>query len=165
MKKVIKEEKSLESRRRNVIMYGVRDLDDVNEIFLVLDVDPKDAIIRKFFLGNGSEKPVKVCLKTEEAALTVLRNSFKLKQDNTFKTVYVSRDRTRVEQMEHKLLVSQLKAKIIDDPGTRWIIKNGIIQESNYSNTRIPDDRPRRSRGSTLESLYVPEFDSSDCED
>ena len=67
VKKVIKEEKSLESRRRNIILYGVHDLDDFNEIFLVLDVDPKDAIIRKFFLGNGSEKPVKVCPKTEEA--------------------------------------------------------------------------------------------------
>ena len=45
-----------------------------------------------------------------------------------FSTTYVHKDRTLLEQTEHRTLVLELKKKISEDPLTKWIIKFGRIE-------------------------------------
>ena len=53
---------------------------------------------------------------------TTDRNIFRGKQFD-FNTTYVHKDRTFLEQTQHRQLVLQLKKKISEDPSIKWIIQ------------------------------------------
>ena len=52
-----------------------------------------------------------------------------------FSRSFVSKDRTRVEQEEHRKLIVELKLKIREDPSIRWIIKFGRVQSGGIFNS------------------------------
>ena len=45
-----------------------------------------------------------------------------------FSTTYVHKDRTFLEQTQHRKLVLEIKKKISEDPSTKWVIKFGSIE-------------------------------------
>ena len=79
----------------------------------------------KVFMTNSLV--VRSLLSVTRQLKTTDRDLFRGKQFDFNKT-YVHKDRTFLEQTQHKQLVLELKKKISEDPSTKWIIKFGRVE-------------------------------------
>ena len=79
----------------------------------------------KVFMTNSLV--VRSLLSVTRQLKTTDRDMFRGKQFDFNKT-YVHKDRTFLEQTQHKQLVLELKKNISEDPSTKWIIKFGRIE-------------------------------------
>ena len=79
----------------------------------------------KVFMKNSLV--VRSLLSVTRQLKTTDRDMFRGKQFDFNKT-YVHKDRTFLEQTQHKQLILELKKKISEDPSTKWIIKFGRIE-------------------------------------
>ena len=79
----------------------------------------------KVFMTNSLV--VRSLLSVTRQLKTTDRDMFRGKQFDFNKT-YVHKDRTFLEQTQHKQLVLELKKKISEDPSTKWIIKFGRVE-------------------------------------
>ena len=91
---------------------GGEDLEEkVSELFSELQEKPR--IVDTSRLGKSSEtvRPVKVVLASPEAAASVIRRSYKLRDCDRFRKVYVTPDRPKDERIRRKQLVEILEDK------------------------------------------------------
>ena len=88
------------------------------------------AKVERFNCANNNEDyipPIKVSFHDESKALQFLKNAKYLKYIPFYKSVYCSRDLTRDEQKDRKILVSELKSKIKQFPENNWVIRHGKV--------------------------------------
>ena len=80
---------------------------------------------------------LRVIMSNQWVVRTLLRDACKLKNSDStsyrgqsfdFSKTYISKDMTKSEQDEHKVLILELKESIRKDPSTRWIIRYGRVQ-------------------------------------
>ena len=72
-------------------------------------------------------RPVKVTLPSSSIVQQLLSSSWKLRQSDSYKNVFLSPDRTDKERAEHRELVSKLKEKSAAEPNKKHFIKAGEI--------------------------------------
>ena len=82
---------------------------------------------------NGStlcvdNRPLKLTLNSEDAVLSMLRNSHKLKTCYSNEKFYIAPDRTAEERRAHKHLVKELRKKIEEEPKIKWVIRGDKVE-------------------------------------
>ena len=89
---------------------------------------PVNKIIRlgKHIENNDRHRPVLVVLQDESNKTFLLTNSSKLHQHDSYKSVYLSPDRTKFERLKYKKLVEELKERRSKGE-TNLIIRNNAI--------------------------------------
>ena len=124
-----------EDRSRNLMIYGLTEGDGedlpkkVADIFLHLGEKPKFSIpCRVGTPSTGNVRPVKVSFTSPSVVLTLLSKSKTLRESQTFKTVFVSPDRSKEERIARRTLVLELKEKRKGEPDSIFMIKSGKVQ-------------------------------------
>ena len=99
----------------------------MSELFSELQEKPK--IVDTSRLGKPSEtaRPVKVVLASPEAAASIIRKSYKLRDSDRFQKVYVAPDRPKDERIRRKQLVDKLKDKRKHETNAKFFIRNGAV--------------------------------------
>lgn len=142
LKSAVREAVTQEDRSKNVMVFGLEEEEgeDLGEKIagLMEDMGEKPQLVDCRRLGEGTKKPVKVTLRSSEAARQILTNSKKLRQTPRRKSVYVCPDRTPEEREIYAKLNLEMKQKMKDDPGQYFFIRNRKICQVNR---RPPDER------------------------
>ncbi len=76
---------------------------------------------------KGKSPPILVKLKNEDIKMTVLKNSYRLKNEVSMRGVFIARDLSAEERKSRKEMRQKLKAKIKEFPKLHWKIANGKI--------------------------------------
>ena len=134
IKIAVKEIFTDEDRKKNIILFGLEEdenvsLDNkVNEVFL--EIGQKPVLVQVVRLGQPTERcrPVRVSLKSSDTVhIIILKDSPRLKSSARFSKVYISSDRTPKQRIKHKELVEELKNKIQEDSSRHWKISKGGV--------------------------------------
>ena len=107
----------------------------VSDVLLQLNLKPKVDVSR---IGSGvpspsrestntKPRPVKVTVASSAIVKEVLSRAKHLKNCSGFKSVYLSPDRTVEQRTEHRKLVSELKQRLVDQPGQRHFIRGNSV--------------------------------------
>lgn len=139
-----------ERRRNNIVLFGLpeqesgtadeRKKQDKKLLHDVFDaIDCEEVQIGSFHrlgkLAEGKSRPVKVILRTREGKTEVLQNSRSLKDTDFFEHVFISNDKTKLQQSEWNNLRKQLAAR--KEAGEDVIIYGGkVVLRSSVSNFR-----------------------------
>lgn len=134
LKKVVQNVVQEEDRGRNLMIFGLpdepnEDLDGaVNQLFTAIGEKPRVDACR---LGRKKSdkivRPVKVTAASSTVVEQILSKAKKLKEQERYKDVYMSPDRSPEQRLKQKQLVAQLKQLAVDKPGQRHFIRNGKI--------------------------------------
>ena len=140
VKDAIRDNITRQNRRKNAVIFGLEDepgkklAETVGELYHEMfdKTDDLTCIVKveRFNCTNKSDEyipPIKVSFQNETKALEFLQNSNYLRYIPFYKAVYCSRDLTRDEQKERKILVSKLKSKITQFPENNWVIRHGKV--------------------------------------
>ena len=104
--------------------------DTVNQVLGTVFEEEKPAVKECYRVGAakpGATRPVRICFNSSGSVALLLQNAKKLKQTTTFKTIYLSPDRSPDERTARKELVESLRAKIKEEPEFYHFIKDGKI--------------------------------------
>ena len=99
----------------------------VGQVFSELSEKPKFQAGRMGTKKDDATRPVLVQLRTGEIATQLLKKVSALRKSERFKDVYVCPDRTIEQRAQHRKLVSDLKAKIQEEPERTHYIRDGEI--------------------------------------
>ena len=129
---IVKKVSEVEDRSKNVILFGLEETENENisanvcEVFKELNEKPK-VVAKRIGKKGGTNtiRPVKVTLTTSGSAHQILKKSSILRTIEKFQKVYICPDRTVEQRAEHKILVLELKNRIIQEPDKHHYIKNG----------------------------------------
>ena len=136
-KKIISAVKSAtekEDRKRNVIIYGVEEMD--NEVLpervsgILLEIGEKPAVRDSCRVGikkSSNIRPIKFTLSSSDVVCQVLRKAKLLRLKEGFKSVYLCPDRTIEERRAYKKLLHELKLKSEAEPNKSFVIRNNKI--------------------------------------
>lgn len=141
IQKVVQSAVQDNTRSRNFIIHGVPvsytdyPTDAADEILTeIWQHHDHPKFVAANFIGtkkrdDGSHRPIKVTMLSDESVKMVLAKAPKLKKSRTaaYKTWYITPDRNREEQAAHKKLVAQLKDKINADSTKYHYIKDGKV--------------------------------------
>ena len=130
-------------RKQNIILTGVRE--SVGNPFSLAQ-DALDSIREKscqkipkilhcFRIGQESDgkiRPIKLVLKSDFDATTVLSRAHLLRNIDGYNGVYISPVRTPAEREKHAILVKKLKEKIKEDRNMFWFIRNGEVHSREH---------------------------------
>jgi hypothetical protein len=106
-------------------------------LFNEIEVFPKPEILTVTRIGPAktqgkakTTRPIKVTLVCPEEVKFVLSKAKKLRQNSypEYQKLKLSPDRSREERAAHKLLVTQSKQRISDDPSKYRFIRDGKIK-------------------------------------
>ena len=97
----------------DAVFIGKKKTDDIDNNGLTLCVD---------------NRPLKLTLNSEDAVLSMLRNSHKLKTCYSNEQFYIAPDRTAEERRAHKHLVKELRKKIEEEPKIKWVIRGDKVE-------------------------------------
>ena len=133
IKTAVKEIFTEEDRKKNIILFGLEEdenvsLDNkVDEVFL--EIGQKPVLVQVVRLGQPTERcrPVRVSLKSSDTVHSILKDSPRLKSSARFSKVYISSDRTPKQRIKHKELVEELKNTIQEDSSRHWKISKGGV--------------------------------------
>ena len=138
------ERKNIESLKKNLVVFGVKESENPNEDIVQvrniikdnLDIDAEIEKVER--LGRvkpaPTERPriVKLIIHTQENRKKILQNATKLRLSadaHTKTNIFISPDLTKKQQAESKNLQAQLKATREANPGKIYKIKRGLITE------------------------------------
>lgn len=131
VKKVVSEE----DRSKNLMVYGVKELENedvdklVSNIMSVLGEKPR--VVERRRIGaprSDRPRPIRVTLTSGDFVRQILRKSGNLKKSENHKTTFIEPDRSVAERVEHRKLVSELKKRMESDPNQYHCIRlNKII--------------------------------------
>ena len=127
---VVKEVVSVEDRRKNIMLYGVKEDNstepDVAVSNVFDEIGEKPPVSNCVRVGkqnsSGRPRPIKVTLKSSEAAMKIQRKAKVLKNSPATSQVFIAPDRTREERAERRKLVVILKEKIRNNPSQHYYI-------------------------------------------
>lgn len=133
MKRVFQDMVQEKEASANLMVFGLseeggEDLENrVSELFSELQEKPR--IVDTSRLGKSSDpaRPVKVVLASPEAAASIIRRSYKLRDSERFCKVYVAPDRSKDERIRRKQLVEELKTKRKQETDANFFIRNGAV--------------------------------------
>ena len=145
--KAIREIADKEHRKNNIIVYNLiegenREADkDSASVLLNHILEQQVNITKVFRLGRkmGRNRPLLIGLDCEETKLHTLAAAPRLRSSTQFPNVYISPDRTRTEQLQHKELAALLKQR--REKGERNIV---------IRNRRIVTYHPRPHQASLI---------------
>lgn len=127
-----KEEKALEDRKRNIIIFNAaeqadespeerkaNDINLFNSIFkTVCDQECENEVIQARRLGripeNDSARPLLVTVKSEKTKRQLFSQLFKLRGIDQYRNISIGHDMTQKERKQTKLLVEEAKKKTAD---------------------------------------------------
>ena len=124
---------------KNIMIFGLPENENediqkcVGKIFEEIGEKPKLNAVRIGKHVQSKVRPVKVTLSSSSAAQNILSRSRMLRQSDSYKTVFLSPDRTVEERIKHRELVLQLKEKTVSEPNRRHYIKEGAIVSVNVT--------------------------------
>ena len=123
-----------EDRTRNIIIYGLEELDHENleqEVCKVLaEIDEKPVITDCCRVGirkPDSKRPIKFALRSSDMVKQILSKAKQLRTKESYSSIYISSDRTVEERRAFKKLWEQLQIKRKTDPDKVHYIKNNKI--------------------------------------
>ena len=127
-----------EDRTNNLIVYGLaetsdsNDHDKIKDLFQELGEAPVVSKVERLGKSASDEhvRPVRVMMRTREAARTVLGKSAQLKDSDSYETVYIAPDRTVEERAERRVLVARLRERRKSEPEKIWRIRRGLVVAS-----------------------------------
>ena len=76
----------------------------------------------------GKTRPMKVTLRNAETVRYLLRRAHRLRDDEKFKNVYLTPDRSKKERAAHSKLVSEMRGLIEKDSTKYYFIRDGKIK-------------------------------------
>ena len=133
-----------EDRGCNIIIHGLEELKEnsngdeletqIRSLFSELEEAPKVNSAERLGRQSSSARPVKVVLRSRDAQMSILSKKSLLKGNDKFGKVFLSPDRTVEERRERKQLVSELKEKVKQSPGTHYIIRGKRVLEAPKDN-------------------------------
>ncbi len=152
-----KEEKDVEDRKRNIIVFNAeesksevaedRKSDDItlftsichsiSDSLFVYDEDNDDEVIQARRLGkkheDGTPRPLLVTVGSEDTKRKIFANLYKLRntEDATFKEIGMNHDMTKEERKKTKLLVEEAKqktARLAENPDLDEESKNFVFR-------------------------------------
>ena len=155
---VVRDAVKSEDRSKNVILYGVKEdhNDDqlatektVSDIFTSIGEKPHIRnCSRVGKTGDKTPLPIKVCLNSSEALVQVWQSARKLKDSAVTKSIYVAPDRSREERQERKKLVDLMKIKIKSDPVNYYFISgNDVCSRKRVAMTNSSSPPTSQSEG------------------
>ena len=141
LKTVVKSVVEEEDRSRSFMLFGLKEEkeEDVSgkvcDVLLQLNLKPKVDVSR---VGSGvpsssqdsankKPRPVKVTVASSAIVKEVLSRAKYLKNCPGFGGVYLSPDRSVEQRAEHRKLVSELKQRLVDQPGKRHFIRGNTV--------------------------------------
>ena len=140
IKDVIRENKVRDEKSKNIIIYGVQEMDDENNIEQVKSImttieeksnfEHKIPILHVTRIGEKCKektRPIRVTLSEQYMVHDILKYCKVLRGSGTYKNVYISMDRSIEQQKVHKELILRLKQSIRNHPDKYWYIKNGNL--------------------------------------
>ena len=137
---ILDEMEDRERRRNNVILFGLPEHDEgtvaerkqhdeslVQEVFEAIDCDDveTDAILRLGRNVSGRLRPVKVTLSDRSSKAEIMRKSRDLRKSDNFKRVFISNDKTKLQQTEWSDLRKELLRR--KELGEDVVIYNGKV--------------------------------------
>lgn len=125
-----------EDRSTNLIVYGLpessdsTDRDSIKDLFQHLDEALVMSKVERLGRSGEQVRPIRVVMRTREAARTILGKSARLKDSDLYQRVYIAPDRTFEERSERRALVARLRQMRDHEPEKVWRIRRGSIVEN-----------------------------------
>jgi hypothetical protein len=122
-----------EELSKKIMIFGLPETDNekvqvsVSEVFETIGEKPRLEAVRLGKKVQSKVRPVKVTLPSSSIVQQLLSSSWKLRQSDSYKNVFLSPDRTDKERAEHRELVSTLKEKSAAEPNKKHFIEAGEI--------------------------------------
>ena len=130
-----------EERSRNYIVYGLEEAEP-GRTERLMDIStslfektgheqPYPDTLDAYRLGEkqeGKTRPVKVTLRNAETVRYLLRRAYKLRENDQFKNVYLTPDRSKKDRTAHSKLVSEMRGLIEKDSTKYYFIRDGKIK-------------------------------------
>ena len=140
-------------------MYGVSENDStetektVRDVFNVINEKPNIGFCTRVGKTGGDKpRPIKVCLSSTEAAVSLRKSGKRFRDSSSTKNIFVAPDRTWQERQERKNLVEILKAKKKCDPSTHYYISGSSVMARD---TNIKSDIQVSKKNVITLSTYV----------
>ena len=141
MKKAVKSAINESDREYNVIMFNVEEQDeedpsenyDADTALDIMNSAGLDAVEGEYTterigaLQNDKNRPLKVKFDFKSTAFDLRAKSKNLKHSEVYGTVFIVPDRSKVERIEHRKLVEQLKLIRTQNPEKRCYIWNKAV--------------------------------------
>ena len=137
VKTVVKTVLEEEDRSQSVMIFGLCELpnenlaDKVSEVFENIGEKPRFEARRigktNENKSNKSVRPVKVTLSNTSIVNQLVSRAKILRQSESHKNVFISRDRSPEERIKLRELVMEMKQRAKDEPNKRHFIKGGIV--------------------------------------
>ena len=141
LKTVVKSVVEEEDRSRSFMLFGLKEETEedvsgkVGDVLLQLNLKPKVDVSRigscvqstSQDSANRKPRPVKVTVASSAIVKEVLSRAKYLKNCSGFRGVYISPDRSVEQRAEHRKLVSELKQRLVEQPGKRHFIRGNTV--------------------------------------
>ena len=141
LKTVVKSFVEEEDRSRSFMLFGLQEEteEDVSgkvcDVLHQLNLKPKVDVSRigssvqstSQDSANRKPRPVKVTVTSSAIVKKVLSRAKYLKNCSGFRSVFISPDRSVEQRAEHRKLVSELKQRLVDQPGKRHFIRGNVV--------------------------------------
>ena len=156
LKAVVREAVVRDDRGKNLMIYGLKEEEGeelkkkVSAVLEQLDEKPHMSTCSR--VGKeGSDKPVKITLRSSGAVRQILVKSGRLSKVDGLKMIYLSPDRTREERDIYRKLTQDMKQQMKDTPERYYFIRNRKVC---YTDRR---ERSPSSEDSSKENSVVLE--------
>ena len=141
LKTVVKSVVEEEDRSRSFMLFGLKEETEedvsgkVGDVLLQLNLKPKVDVSRigscvqstSQDSANRKPRPVKVTVASSAIVKEVLSRAKYLKDCSGFRGVYISPDRSVEQRAEHRKLVTELKQRLVEQPGKRHFIRGNTV--------------------------------------
>ena len=97
------------------------------EVFVSIGEKPSFVASRVGKKSTSKARPVKVTLTGNGSVNHILTKARRLRTVESYKSVFLSPDRSPDERNQHRQLVLDLKQKVIQQPGKKHFIRQGQI--------------------------------------
>jgi hypothetical protein len=156
LKAVVREAVERDDRGSNLMIYGLKEEEGeelkkkVSAVLGQLDEKPHMSACSR--VGKeGSDKPVKITLRSSAAVRQILAKSGRLSKVDGLKKIYLSPDRSREEREIYRKLTQDMKQQMKDKPERYYFIRNRKVC---YTDRR---ERSPSSEDSSKENSVVLE--------
>ena len=133
LKKVVQAVVEEEDRSKNLMLFGLEEeknetlSNKIGEVFVSIGEKPSFVASRVGKKSTSKARPVKVTLTGNGSVNHILTKARRLRTVESYKSVFLSPDRSPDERNQHIQLVLDLKQKVIQQPGKKHFIRQGQI--------------------------------------